>query len=68
MKKAAALLRKEEREEGEANQRDLEGVRKRDSGKAPEGGQVNNDQVKTKPPKGQEARRGAETKTPLVGN
>ena len=37
LKKAAALLRKEEREEGEANQRDLEGARKRDSGKSPEG-------------------------------
>ena len=35
LKKAAALLRKEEREEGEANERDLEGVRKRDSGKSP---------------------------------
>ena len=69
LKKAPALLRKGKKEGGETNQSDLEGARKRDSGKSSEGGQrVYTDEVKKEPPKRQgddnlKARRGAATKT-----
>ena len=52
-KKAAALPPKGKGEEEESNRSDLEGVRKRDSGKFPEGSQkINTGEVnKTEPPK-----------------
>ena len=51
LRKAVALLSKKR------------GEREAKNGKPPEGGEANNDEVKAEPPKGQEARRGAETKT-----